>query len=255
MRAQESSKVDLRVRLLQQVPLFRGVTLAACGEAVRCAVDRRIRRKEIFFRQGDPVTEGGILFSGLVKTTQTTSAGNEVILRLVSPGEIITLQALGSHPTTAEALEPSQGLFWTRGVLEGLFERHPVLHRNAFRIMTERMRVLEQRFGELATERVAHRLARTLLRLGRQIGRGADRGVVVGLSQEELAHMTGTTLFTVSRLLSAWEADGIVKARREAVAIFDSQALNRISTDDAQVDDAPLADQADYTPSRGCRYF
>ena len=41
--------------------------------------------------------------------------------------------------------------------------------------------------------------------------------------------MTGTTLFTVSRLLSAWEERGMVKPRRESVTVCDVEALNAIS--------------------------
>jgi CRP/FNR family transcriptional regulator, nitrogen oxide reductase regulator len=41
--------------------------------------------------------------------------------------------------------------------------------------------------------------------------------------------MTGTTLFTVSRLLSAWEADGIIKSTREAVTIRDLQSLRSVT--------------------------
>jgi len=44
--------------------------------------------------------------------------------------------------------------------------------------------------------------------------------------------MTGTTLFTVSRLLSAWEARGMVRPRREAVAICDVQSLRAIGKGD-----------------------
>jgi CRP-like cAMP-binding protein len=51
----------------------------------------------------------------------------------------------------------------------------------------------------------------------------------VCLSREDLAQMTGTTLFTVSRLLSGWEARGMVRSRREAVAIRDVQSLREIT--------------------------
>ena len=58
-----------------------------------------------------------------------------------------------------------------------------------------------------------------------KIGRPVDGAVEIGLSREELAQMTGTTLFTVSRLLSAWEARGMVKPRREAVTICNVKSL------------------------------
>ena len=68
------------------------------------------------------------------------------------------------------------------------------------------------------------------MRLLEQIGQPADDGEMeVCLSREDLAQMTGTTLFTVSRLLSAWEARWMVKPRREAVAICDVQSLREVT--------------------------
>jgi CRP-like cAMP-binding protein len=91
---------------------------------------------------------------------------------------------------------------------------------------------LEERFREVATERVGQRVARQVLRLMEQIGTPVDGAVEIGLSREELAQMTGTTLFTVSRLLSAWEARGMVRPRREAVTICDVQSLCAIGRGD-----------------------
>jgi len=41
--------------------------------------------------------------------------------------------------------------------------------------------------------------------------------------------LTGTTLFTVSRLLCQWQSQGIVRIRREAVLVQDMTALTRLS--------------------------
>jgi hypothetical protein len=84
-------------------------------------------------------------------------------------------------------------------------------------------------------------VARQLLRLRNKIGRPINGTIEIGLSREELARMTGTTLFTVSRLLSAWEAQGIVKPRREAVRVRDAEALAMISEggDSRSTDEVP----------------
>jgi CRP-like cAMP-binding protein len=103
-----------------------------------------------------------------------------------------------------------------------------VLHENMVRILGADLLELEERFHEVATERVAARVARQLVRLQAQIGRRVVGAVEVDLSREELAQMTGTTLFTVSRLLSAWELRGVVRPRREAVAINSVEALCEI---------------------------
>jgi len=75
---------------------------------------------------------------------------------------------------------------------------------------------------------VAKRVALALIRLMKHIGKKARGGIEVSLSREELAQITGTTLFTVSRLLSKWAEEGLVLPLREAVVIRDAQRLELV---------------------------
>ncbi len=59
-----------------------------------------------------------------------------------------------------------------------------------------------------------------------------DGPVRIDLSREELAQLAGTTLFTVSRLLSEWEASGTVRTVRGAVLILDAPQLLAITGTD-----------------------
>jgi CRP-like cAMP-binding protein len=59
----------------------------------------------------------------------------------------------------------------------------------------------------------------------KQVGKPAMGGVEVSLSREELAQTTGTTLFTISRILSKWGEEGFVLPRREAVIVLDAKRL------------------------------
>jgi CRP-like cAMP-binding protein len=90
------------------------------------------------------------------------------------------------------------------------------------------LRELEERFRELATEQVAPRLARQLIRLQEQAHPPQNGKVEIGLSREGLAQMTGTTIYTVSRLLSDWQAHGLLNSRRESVIISDVQSLRKV---------------------------
>ncbi|MER3457798.1 MAG: hypothetical protein C4309_03385 [Chloroflexota bacterium] len=114
-----------------------------------------------------------------------------------------------------------------------LMERTPRLAFNALRLLAGRVQELQDRVRELATERVERRVARTLLRLARQAGRKVENGVLIDLplSRQDLAEMTGTTLFTVSRVLSRWEQQGLVEAGRERVLIRFPHGLVRIAED------------------------
>jgi CRP-like cAMP-binding protein len=98
-------------------------------------------------------------------------------------------------------------------------------------ILAARLNELEERFREVATEKVAKRIALALLRLLKHIGKTVHGGVEVSLSREELAQMTGTTLFTASRVLSKWGQMGFVLPRRESVLICDRNRLELVSED------------------------
>ena len=173
-----------------------------------------------------------LLCSGRVKMSQAGAEGDRTILRLAGPGEAfgsLDVAPGATYPASAEALEPSHALLWDRRALDDFSESHPVLMRNVIRIVAERMRSLEQRCCELSGQRVPQRVAGTLLRLLGQVGRSADGGVLIGLSREELGEMTGTTLFSVSRLLGEWEAQRLVKPRREGVIVTDAHRLAAVA--------------------------
>lgn len=213
-------------------PLFSGIS---AGDFARISAAGRFKeftRGEMLYLEGDSVQQVLLLTEGCVKTTRLAMNGTEVILRLSVPGDVlgaVGLFAGGKHCTTTQAFRLCRALVWEAPAFKALVERFPILHQNMVRILGEDLLELEDRFREVSTERVGQRVARQLVRLTEKIGQPVDGSVEVGLSREELAQMTGTTLFTVSRLLSAWEARGMVRPRREAVTICDVQLLRAMS--------------------------
>ncbi len=101
------------------------------------------------------------------------------------------------------------------------------------RHMSARMQEMQDRVRELSTERVERRIANTLLRLANQTGVKSPAGVLinVALTRQDIAEMTGTTLYTVSRTLSRWEQEGIIESRRERVIIRSPHGLVMIAED------------------------
>jgi len=108
-------------------------------------------------------------------------------------------------------------------------KRFPVLRFNAARILAKQLEDIEDRFREMATCRVEVRLSRQIVRLIEQVGHPNNGGVEISISREELAQLIGTTMFTVSRLLSEWDERGIVSARRESVLVRNLKALEDLS--------------------------
>lgn len=80
---------------------------------------------------------------------------------------------------------------------------------------------------EMSTAQVEQRVAHTLLRLVQQSGRKTQDGIEIDfpITRQDIAEMTGTTLHTVSRLLSAWEDKGMVRSGRQKVIVTDAHSL------------------------------
>lgn len=140
-----------------------------------------------------------------------------MIVRFVGPSEpfggVVALSG-AAYPVTALAAAPVRLLAWPRDGLERLLERFPLVRQNITREMAEHMTDALTRVRELTTERVSQRLAHALLRLIRQCGEPRPDGVLIPLTltRQELADLTDTTLYTVSRTLSKWQVDGVVDA-------------------------------------------
>jgi len=218
------------------IPLFTALDGAALDEVKAAAQMRRVGAGATFFREGDPASSFFVLDSGSVKLTQLTPEGHQVVLRLVGPGDAFGGVAAfggGTYPITAEAVTDAAALEWLGSVMTRLMERHPRLALNALQFVASRLHELEVRYRQLATEKVERRVARALLRLVQQAGRPIEAGVLIDLplSRDDIAQMTGTTLYTVSRIVSRFETDGLLEAGRQRVVIRDSKALARIADD------------------------
>jgi CRP/FNR family transcriptional regulator, nitrogen oxide reductase regulator len=216
---------------VREFPIFSGVRSTDCTDIVSIARERRFQRGEKIFFQGAPVEQTVLLLSGCVKETQSSHNGGEVIVRLHGAGEIVGPLGLCAkeHRSTAQGIQPSKALIWDRTTFKMLSDRFPALRSNMSRILGERLEELEERFREISTEKVASRVSSQLIRLATQVGHERDGGIQISLSRQELAQLTGTTLFSVSRLLSEWQRQGLVTARRETVLLRKFSALQHVS--------------------------
>lgn len=214
--------------------VFDGLTETERREWLAAARRRDARRNEAVARQGESVRTFQMVESGLLKLLQLTPEGRELIVRFVGPGEpfggIAVLEA-AAYPVTALALEPTRLLAWSVDVLRPLLDRYPQVRLNITREIASHMTDALTRVRELATERVSQRLAHTLLRLMRQAGTRGPDGVLIAhpLTRQELADLVGTTLYTVSRTLSRWQAQGILRTTRRQLLVRAPTSLEALS--------------------------
>ena len=221
---------------LRQVSVFQNATEDDLKLVAQHAIERSIEEGEFFFFQGDPAIYFYILVSGRAKLLQTNQAGQQVNLRTLNEwqmfGALGAVRENATYPATAQALEPSTALAIESSFLKEMMETRPNLNVNLMQLMTGYIMEMQERYRELATERVERRIALTVLRLAAQIGKriSAEEMVVeLSLSRQDMAEASGTTIFTVSRVLADWERRGLVEAGRERVVIRNPHGLVQIS--------------------------
>jgi CRP-like cAMP-binding protein len=131
------------------------------------------------------------------------------------------------YPATATAAADSIVLAWPMHLWDGFLRDHPAFAVNAMRVIGGRLQETQTRVRELATEAVERRVAHAVLRLANQAGRRVSGGVRIDfpLSKQDIAEMTGTTLHTVSRILTAWEAGGLIEGGRQKLTICEPHEL------------------------------
>ena len=194
------------------------------------------QQDEILFIQGDPANVFYVLIEGRIKLSQLTPEGDQVTLHYLGPGEafgIIAVLREINYPVTAQAVENCECLAWSKDKAKKWIISYPQIALNSIRILSNFILAFQDRIRELSTQRVERRIAHSILRLAKHSGKQTKRGIALGfkITRQDIAEMSGTTLYTVSRILSKWETLGMLEGHSKSILIKEPHALTNIAED------------------------
>jgi CRP/FNR family transcriptional regulator len=224
---------DLTDDVLRELTLFQRLSV---GDRRRLATVSHLvefERGDTIFAEGDDADSMVYLVDGRVKVFKSSTAGKEIILAIFGAGDQLGAVAVYEnmpYPVSSVAIEHTTCVRVPRREWLALLEEHPELVRGLLSGLAIRLSELTQRVTELSGPRVESRLARLFLKLAGKIGR-KDRGgvfVPMGLSRQELADLTGTTIETTIRILSRWQKDDVVHTVKDGFVILDQAALEDV---------------------------
>jgi CRP-like cAMP-binding protein len=220
--------------LIADFPLFAGLAPEALDDILVRAHARHYAKGTPVFSQNEKAHSFFLLLHGRLRVTQITPHGEQIVVRFVSPGDLFGVaMALGrdTYPGTATAIVDSLALLWPSAAWPELVSTHPVLASNTVRMIGGRLQEAHQRLREISTEDVERRVAHAVLKLANEAGQASAAGMVINfpLSRQDIAEMTATTLHTVSRIMSAWEAAGVIEGGRQRITIRDRTRLQTIA--------------------------
>lgn len=216
--------------LIAGLPAFEGLTGADLDTILSRATALRIAKDAAVFDQGGDAKSFFVLLDGQARVVKSTPDGRQVIVRYIVPGELLGIaQAVGrnTYPASAIAAVDCVLLAWPGKLWSEFASTFPSFGKATYKTVGARLEDVQTQMLDMATRQVEQRVAHALLRLVRQSGKKTDDGITIDfpISRQDIAEMTGTTLHTVSRTLSAWEEKGLVKSGRQQVSITEPHKL------------------------------
>ena len=188
---------------------------------------RTFERDEIVFQRGDPAEEEQLITKGRFSLRVHSSVGQTAMLAVRGPGDTfgeLSLVWTGmSRLVTVSALEAGETLSIAGVSFRGLLGQHPELKDVLVKLLAERLLYSDKRIVAAHFLDADARVRWTLLELAPVYG--GDTGVVIPLTQENLAELAGTARGTVNRVLRDEQERGAVVLERGRVRVLEPEAL------------------------------
>lgn len=211
---------------IETVPIFSGLSREEQNEIAQITNKRTFTRGEIIFGAGDENHNMYVIHRGQVKLSRISESGKEHILRIVGPGDFIgELAMFTQQPASAQAEALQEGIMCVINGqrLKELMLKYPQIALKVVEELSSRLETAEGMIESLALHSVEQRIAQALLQYG------VDQ-FELKLSKRDLAAALGMTQETLSRKLSAWQAEGIIKQTgQRQIEILDRSRLEELA--------------------------
>ena len=192
--------------------------------------ESHLSKGQILFSEGD---QAGAMYgvrSGQVKIFKLSPDGREQVLRIIGPGECFNEVPIfdgGPNPANAQALEPA--FLWgiRRADMLRLLHEHPVLAIGFLKGFAGKLRTFTRKVEDLSFRSVTSRVAKLLLELAEDDGRGGLH-LPARLTQQEMANVVGTAREMIGRAFKVLEKEGAIRMDRHRVVIVSRSVLARL---------------------------
>lgn len=159
--------------------------------------------------------------------------GHQVTVRLVTRpdafGHVAALTKRFCY--SAQALTDTEALMLDAVTFLDVVASYPRVAQNVARSLANWLADSWERLDDLGVRLVDQRVARALLRCIAPMQSSArdEKSITLVLTHQELADIVGASVFTVSRVLSAWKSSGIVNVKRGRLVVQRPEALAAIA--------------------------
>lgn len=194
---------------------------------------RKVPKDGTLYRVGDSFTNLYAIRLGHFKTFHINQDGDQQITGFQMAGELLGMDAISTerHQCHAIALEDSEVCEVPFARLQDLFGEIPTLLRHFHRMMSQEITREQSVMLLLGSMRAEQRFAAFLMNLS---SRYATRGYSstqfqLRMGREEIGNYLGLTIESISRLLSKFKKQGLLKVSNRDLEIVDLTALKAVA--------------------------
>jgi CRP/FNR family transcriptional regulator len=191
------------------------------------------RKKDAIFSEGDPSDWLYGVLKGKVKITKISAEGKEIIIEVISPGDVFGAVAVMRgfpYPANAAAMEDTRLLKVSRTNFLKILDGYPSVMYCMMQNLGDRMKGSHETLKNIALEKVSSRIASLLLKLAEKSGVETPEGTVIDfkLTKQDIADMVGTTVETSIRTMSQFKKRGLIEERDGQVVIKNPEELRSL---------------------------
>ncbi len=216
---------------LFEIPLFATLSKADADKYTKICLWKEYDANELIIDIDEETTDVRFVVSGQVRVINRFSIGKEVILGEMNQGHFFgELAAIDGETRSANitTLHRSKICIMPQKIFLQIVEEYPSISLEVMKVLTNRIRLLNNRLGEQSFLQAKHRLYAELLRLSKpRLGHEGQRSVSPPPTQKELAERIGTRREVVSRELNSLQKQAIFEKTKGALVIKEVAELQR----------------------------
>lgn len=190
---------------------------------------------EVLFSAGHPFDAIYAVKSGSFKSLTSDSRSAERVVGFYFPGELVGVEGMADqrYASTVRALEPGQVCVLHLEHLQGAPRPPERLQQALIEMLSREVAVNRQLMTALVRQNAEQRVAAFLLSLSERLRRrGFDADLFsLRMSRGDIGSYLGLARETVSRLLTRFQQQGMIRLRQRQMQLMDTEQLRLIATD------------------------
>lgn len=218
--------------VLAQVPLFQTLTPDELTIVATWFREDGFAPETFLFHEGDVSARFWVLKTGQIKIIKYGEGGKEIVVEMISPGEVFggASMLMPRQPATAQTFSDVTTISLAIDEYKRLLHNYPAVAVQVIEMLGARMAGFI-RMRAMAGEKVERRIAHMLLKLATKFGEPTEEGMLIraSLTRQDIAELTDTTVETAIRVMSHLSKEGVIKTLRGGyIVILKQTALETL---------------------------